>query len=192
MWQTLWSASGNPVLLINEGKYEENKDEDRRQERIILALFDTEYSNIVRRNDFAFMFHNIFQTFMPQTVIDGNTFDVGQSITVNAQGNKLTMVYESESSEIFNLPSSIKLVKPGVYRFEPESLFLGKDWGFDEIYVKVPAAESNIFANGIALKAVYRDKESDDQSYQDLMIYFAAAMLALLFTEWFLQSHESI
>lgn len=181
IWKTLWSAAGNPVLLIN----------DADDAKVILMLFDTEYSNLVYVIEYAFLFGNIFETFMPPTV-RGNVFEVGQDVTLNARGNKLTMVYGSDSSEITELPSLMRFDKPGIYRLEPESYFPDKQLGYDEIFVKAPAAESNIFASGMALKAIYIDKDESDQAYQDLMVYFAAAMLALLFTEWFLQSQEAM
>ena len=181
VYKPLWSAESNPVLLINDGE----------GEKVIVSLFDIEWSNFGLRNDFSFFIYNIFETFLPATV-RGNAFEVGQEITVNARGNSLKISRNSGSEEktVTDFPSSIRLDAPDTYRFSQVNYF-GDNEPDDYIYVKVPAAESNISATGISLKALYREKV-DETAYQDLLVYLAAAMLALLFTEWFLQTQESL
>ena len=181
VYKTLWSVDGNPVLLLNDGE----------KEKVVMALFDTEFSNIILRNDFSYLFYNIIETFIPSTV-RGNIFEVGQAITVNARSTSVTVTRGAGMEErvITRLPSSITLDLPDVYRFSQETYF-GKSLN-EFIYVKVPTAESNIFATGVSLKAIYLDTSEETKPYKDLLVFFAAAMLALLFTEWFLQTYDAI
>ena len=179
-YKTLWSVDGNPVLLVNDGE----------KEKVVMALFDTEFSNIVLRNDFMYLFYNIVETFIPSTV-RGSVFEVGEQISVNARSTSLTVSSNSGMSEkvVTQLPSTITLDRPDVYRFS-QTTYFGKVLN-EFIYVKVPTAESNIFATGTSLKSIYLDTSSETRMYQDLLVYFAAAMLALLFTEWFLQTYDA-
>ena len=179
-YKTLWSVDGMPVLLLNDGA----------NEKVLVALFDTEYSNIILRNDFPYLFYNIIETFIPST-IRGNSFEVGQELSVNARSNLLTVSRGSgmDVKEITQFPSSITLDRPDVYRFTQETYF-GQTIN-EFIYVKIPSAESNIFATGDSLKAIYLDTSEEKQPYQDLLVFFAAAMLALLFAEWFLQTYDA-
>ena len=55
--------------------------------------------------------------------------------------------------------------------------------------MKIPAAQSNIKRNEDSLANLYivpKEQVIDE----DLLIYFAAALVALLFLEWLLQSRE--
>lgn len=180
IYTPLWSADDNPVLLINDGD----------NEKVIVSLFDLEWSNFGLRKDFPYLIYNIFKTFMPATVI-GHVFEVGQEIEVNARGSSLTVSRNSGSDErtITDFPSKITLDKPDTYEFLQQSYF-GKNLS-DVIFVKIPSAESNIAAVGLSLKTLYLEDVSKN-NYNDLLVYLAAAMLALLFTEWFLQTQESL
>ena len=61
----------------------------------------------------------------------------------------------------------------------------------ENIYVKIPAAESNIFNVQETLGEPYVE-EVQIEMYNDLLLYLAAALVALLFIEWWLQSRENM
>lgn len=180
LYSVLWSADSAPILLLRE---EENT-------KIIVSLFDIEYSNFVLRSDFFYFFDNIFDYFIPSTVV-GNTFEVGENITVNARGNTLTVTNNSDYEErvITQLPSSVSLNKPGTYKFS-QSEYMGRVLPDEYVFVKIPTAESNVFATGKDMKELYREKYDEDK-YDDLLVYIAAIMLFLMFAEWFLQAHDN-
>lgn len=181
IYTSLWSVDANPVLLINDGELE----------KVIVFLFDIEWSNVPLRNDFPFFLYNIFETFLPATVV-GNSFEVGQQIKVNSRGYSLKVSRNAGNDEtiVTALPSHITLDKPDTYRFSQQNYF-GAQLPDTYIFVKIPAAESNVAANGIALKTIYNENVKE-KAYYDLLVFWAAAMLALLFAEWFLQSQESL
>lgn len=178
LYSVLWSIDSSPVLLIRE---EENT-------KIIVSLFDIEYSNIVLTSDFFYFFDNIFDYFIPSVVV-GNTFEVGQNITLNARANTLTMTNNSNSQEINQFPSVVSLRTPGTYKLS-QSEYMGRILPDEYIFVKVPTSESNVFAVGSDMKELYREKYDEDK-YDDLLVYIAAIMLFLMFAEWFLQAHDN-
>ena len=57
------------------------------------------------------------------------------------------------------------------------------------IYVKMPSDQSNIFRTVDALEGVAA-KAPDREEDKDLVVYVAAALIALMFIEWWLQSRE--
>jgi hypothetical protein len=61
----------------------------------------------------------------------------------------------------------------------------------ESIYVKMPAQESDVWAKGEALDNPYTDLTKEDY-FKDLLLYVAAALVALLFIEWWLKGQESM
>ncbi len=179
VYRPLWSMEGNPVLLL----------QDDEKTKLIVSLYDIEYSNIALRQDFIYFLNNIFECYLAP-VVRGYSFEVGENITVNARGNSLTVSNASGSDErvITSLPSAIRLDRPDTYRFSQINWF-GSALADTYIFVKIPSSESNISATGITLKAIYRE-QVDEETYDDLLVYLAAAMLALVFIEWFLQTQD--
>ena len=60
-----------------------------------------------------------------------------------------------------------------------------------KIYVKIPAAESNIAAREDTVYDPFTGSIQYDY-FKDLLIYFAAALVALLFIEWILQLRDNM
>ena len=85
-------------------------------------------------------------------------------------------------------PTSIQVKLPVTYSFE-QTIYSGAKIK-EYIHVHIPVAESNISEKGETLLAPER-MHDDIEYFNDLMFYFAAAMVALLFAEWWLQSREN-
>ena len=82
----------------------------------------------------------------------------------------------------------MKLSLPGSYRLS-QTTRAGKAVS-TTVYVRVPRAESDIFAEeGVITGPYYEVDESD--YYQDLLLYLAGALVFLLLLEWYLQHKES-
>ena len=60
-----------------------------------------------------------------------------------------------------------------------------------QIYVKTPAAESNISAVEETVYDPFGKTEKYD-FFKDLLVYVAAALVALLFIEWILQLKDNM
>jgi hypothetical protein len=57
--------------------------------------------------------------------------------------------------------------------------------------VRIPKEESNIWAVEDALENPYKTVD-DTNYYNDLLVYLAGALVAILFLEWWLQSRASV
>ena len=77
---------------------------------------------------------------------------------------------------------------PGTYVVEQETFF-GVQLR-NNVFVQVPVEESNIFAVEDMLDNPYVEMVEKDY-YNDLLLYVAAALVALLFIEWWLKSRQS-
>ena len=56
----------------------------------------------------------------------------------------------------------------------------------DSFFVKIASSELNIFSIQESLADPYQTRNEKD-FYRDLLLYFAAALVAILFIEWILQ-----
>jgi hypothetical protein len=61
----------------------------------------------------------------------------------------------------------------------------------EQIYVAIPAVESNIFRVEDSLGAPVVEAEEAKEDYK-LAVYFAAVLVGLLFIEWLLQAKTQI
>ncbi len=178
-YQVLMSANGFPMLLAR----------DTGDKKTLIMPFSVHNSNITMLPEWMMLMYNIFDYFLPATVV-GNTFDVNEKIEVNGRGKQVIYSDTSDFDEniIETFPTTLTLDKPGTYTFDVTTYF-GKKAPTQYVFVRTPAVTSNIFreldaiadpyADGIALRHV-----------DDLLVYFAAALVALLFLEWWLQSRE--
>ena len=87
------------------------------------------------------------------------------------------------------LPTEIVVSQPGTYTMT--QYLMSGDPSIEYIYVKIPSIESNINHTEETLVNPYFF-EVTEESYIDLLFYFALAVVALLFIEWWLKSREQI
>ncbi len=179
-YEVLLSCDTSPVLLAkNDGN-----------SKVLVFPFSVHFSNIsMRFVDFCALFYNLFEQWIPYTV-EGNAFSVNEDVTLNARGPQLAVsnTYTGESQTIFNeFPATLRLDVPGTY-----SLVQTTDFGKEieqRIYAKIPAEESNIFAQADSFRNPYL-VESYGNEYKELVRYIAIAFVVLLFCEWLLHSRE--
>ena len=179
-YDTLLTCNGEPVLLLK----------DEKEAKVIVSLFSVHHSNTPIKYAFPTLMYNLFEYFLPVTV-KGNAFEVNESVSLNARGENLVVSgYDGqEQLEFDTFPATLKVSIPGTYILTQVTDF-GKKLS-EKIYVRVPRAESNIWNSADSLSEPNR-KETDEDSYKNLIVYFAGALVALLFIEWLLQSRESM
>ena len=97
------------------------------------------------------------------------------------------MVGNGVDTTITEFPSNLLLVKPGVYTVS-QTPISGVDV-IENFYVKIPASESNINTQKDELAKPYF-YTAPAESNTDLILYFAIALVALLFAEWWLHTRE--
>ncbi len=180
------SYAGDPVLIVkNESKC-----------KIAVCTFNLNFSNVGVRKEFPTIMYNIFEYFIPST-LTGHMFEIGDTLTLNARGEDLTVNGPGADNINFEtLPAQFRVEQPGTYTLTQETMkqkpnVQGVEYviAVSNFFVKVPSFESNITKEVDALPLLHANNEEkyDDK---DLLTYFAAAMVALLFVEWLLQSRE--
>lgn len=169
----------NPALLINEDG----------NAKIVVMPFSVHFSNFAIRHSFSVFVSNMFDYFLPSTVSD-YVFDVYDDISVNCRGSELNVSYNGEVIKTFDkFPAVLTPEIIGTYVLTQET-FGGKKIE-DTIFVRIPSSECNIRKVEDSLKNPFIVHSYDDY-YNDLLLYFAIALVSLLCIEWLLQMRENV
>ncbi len=176
-FQTLLACDGYPTLMLK----------DEGNSKIVVAAFSIHISSISMGWEYTFLLRNMIDYFFPATV-NGTAFEVGETLTLNARGEELNVSGGNVDETFVEFPSKLQLAVPGTYTLSQTTAF-GKTVD-EQIFVKVPTEESNICAMGERLPDPYSARDDKDY-FSDLLLWFAVALVALLFAEWFLHSREN-
>ena len=173
-------CNGEPVLFVKESD----------GQKIILMNFSVNYSMISMYVEFPILMYNIIEYFMPSTLSGVNTYDINQTITLNARSDELTVssVDGSYNEKFTEFPQQITLSTPGTYTVS--QLPISGVPQVEQFYVKIPASESNICKVEDELYALIIPPKKAMDDF-DLLLYFAAALVALVFFERLLQAQDS-
>ncbi len=181
-YDVLMTCNNAPMLLVRNDK----------EIKTAVMCFSIHDSNLALQPiEWVSLWYNMFDYFLPSTVV-GNTFNVNENVTINGRGPKATLsseqgVFEPVEFTDEDLPVVRSFDMPGTYTFDVTTYF-GKR-AQQKIYVRTPAEESNINAEDEALADPFAEQEATDR-IDDLLVWFAAALVALLFAEWALHSRE--
>lgn len=175
-----YGAGNYPVLAVSDGQ----------TSKTVVMGFSLHYSNLAVLKDFVILMINTFEYFFPATV-SGDSFEVNETITLNARGETLSVAsVDGLNPQTFDsFPAKLTLDIPGTYKLT-QTTFTGKAV-YENIYVKIPAVESNIWATSETLTNLY-EKTEEPIFYEEWLRYVAAALVAILFIEWWLQSREGM
>ncbi len=176
-YDTLMSCGGWSTVLVK----------NTAAEKVAVVGFSTQWSNISITSDLPILYLNLLNYFMPATV-EKNAYDVNETISVNARSLEL-VVNDPNGVEmrVEAFPSEITLSLPGTYSMT-QTPMSGLETT-ENIYVKSPASESNITCKLDSLVNPYIELDQEEDDF-DPIFYFALAIVALLFAEWWLQSRE--
>lgn len=175
-FETLMYCGGDPVFLLK----------NEVDSKIGVLSFSLNNSTFAVDNAFPITMFNLFNYFMPQT-FDGYVFDVNEVVELKARGALLTVSGPGFQEEFEEFPSTLSLSKPGIYTAS-QTLISTKE-KVENFFVKIPSLQSNIKRTVDNLPRIHIERESE-RSDTDLLIYFAAVLVTLLFVEWLLQSRE--
>lgn len=175
-YEELMYLAGDPILLV--------KDDEKS--KVVVFSLDVHNSNLVMLPYFPILMLNTFNYFLPVTLTQ-YTYSVGDTVEVNARGSVLNVTGPETEIEFSNFPASFTVINPGSYTLTQETL--SGEYVTENFYVRISNYESNITKQVDALPALPVEKKTEIED-QDLLVYFAAALVALLFIEWWLQSHE--
>lgn len=182
-YDVLMTCGTEPMLLVK------NQDDAALGEcpKMVVMPFSFHYSNLSILMDWPVLMMNVFEYFFP-VMVDGYSFEVDEFVSIRARGQKVEVSSAYFEGELTEFPTMLQLTLPGTYTLS-QVTFAGEEV-VENIYVKVPNTESNIFAAGGSIVNPYHEQDLSD-FYRDLVVFIAAALVALLFAEWWLQSREN-
>lgn len=181
VYDVLLYCSTYPMLLVrNDGA-----------NKIAVMPFSVHYSNIVETEDWFFLLYNLINYYLPGTV-DTNAVEVNGTVNVNSRGPRITLEGEALDEDILmtEFPATLTFKIPGTYTLKQTSYFPNETLPNVQIFVKIPASESNIWRQEDGLSEPYIETAAEN-TYEDLLIWLAAALVALLFAEFWLQSRAN-
>jgi hypothetical protein len=180
------SADGYVPLMYCQGKAVVMAKNEPDQ-KIVAMSFSLNYSNFSMLLDFPLFMYNILEHYIPST-IEEYVFEVNDEISLNSRSEYLMITDpNNKETELRTFPDTMLLKTPGLYKIS-QTPISGEEVS-EYFYVKLPASESNITASEDALSnPFFVEREEIDN--QDLLLYFALALVALLLAEWWLQSRE--
>lgn len=176
-YETLLYYAQEPIMMV--------KNEARS--KVFVCLVDLNYSDFGIRKEFPVLMYNLFSYFFPST-IDAYSYEIGDTVTVNARGEGLSISAPNEQPFYFEeLPTEYKVNRPGTYTLMQSGM--DNKTIVENFFVKVPNFESNVTKEVDSLPMVHVTTKHE-YADTDLLTYFAAALVALMFAEWLLQSRE--
>jgi hypothetical protein len=181
---TNYSADYVPILYCQE--YPVVLASDGAGANVIVMAFSLNFSNLPLVKEFPALMLNILDHYIPNTVED-YLYEVNDTVPLNARGEKLEVEGPETDLVLEEFPHSLYVTQPGVYTLS-QNVVSGK-YVVESIYVKIPAKESNIRLVEDELKNPYVEDVVEIQD-EDLLFYFALALITLLFCEWLLQLKE--
>ena len=187
----LMTCSGQTVAAIK----------NKIGERVFVLSFGSSHSNLGICPDFALLFANVVNYFVPAT-IERDIYEIGDAVALNCRGESVSVYYgskpatdtpdESAFVSVTEFPTELNVYKVG--RYDVETIFdeeSGKASSVQTIFVRMPSSESNINQVHDSLDDPYHGGEFED-FYKDLCVYVAAALVAFIFFEWLLHIREGI
>lgn len=177
------------ILLTHENGDSALLVKNTADEKIAVLAVDLNYSNLPVRIDMPRLFGNLFNYFIPSTT-GSHSYQVGDTVFLSTGSEKLTVTQPgvSEKTEFTEFPAEFKVIRPGQYTIEYSTM--REELVREYFYVSIANSESNITKEVDALPVlnVTRQEEKEDM---DLLIYLAAALVAIQFIEWWLQSRSN-
>ena len=167
-----------PLIMLKE----------EMDQKILMMPFSLHYSNLAMQPDFPLLMKNLVDYFFPVT-LTGHIYEANDTISLNARADVLNISGPELEVSMDQFPANLALTLPGTYTLMQTPM--SGEMVVENIFVKIPASESNINLVEGALTNPYFFEETDSIDI-DLLFYFALAVVTLLFLEWWLKSREQI
>ncbi len=156
-------------------------------QKIAVISFSLNYSNFSMLLDFPLFMYNLFEYYSPSTLTD-HLYEVNEEISLNSRSEMLTVKDETGNEIVLEeFPTTIAFKTPGCYTVS-QTPISGVETT-EKFFIKMPEAECNIAEQVDSLANPYFAVREEQADF-DLLLYFALALVALLFVEWWLQSRE--
>jgi len=177
-YQTLMYYQGTPVFIVK----------DTQDIKIAALSINIHKSTLNLSYYFPILMYNFFDYFLPAT-FESNVYKVYDTVDLRARGGEVTVTDRSNNTITFQeFPAQYEVTAPGTYTVK-QKLLSGTELE-EKFYVRIDASQSNIKKRDI-LSGIHMERTTG-KTYDDLLVYFAAAIVALLFLEYLLQSRGGI
>ena len=176
VYQEVMSIDDVPIMLVK----------NETDSKIVVLSFSINYSTLSLWENLVVLLMNMVDYYVPLTM-DSHVADVNTDVTLNKKGDMLSIVGPGVEETIYDLPTVRRFERPGTYRFS--QMLMNGEMKEDYLYVRIARIESNIFREVDTLTDVVALNQ-EESNVRDLWLYFAIALVALLFAEWWLQSKE--
>lgn len=173
-YEELAYYKSQPVILA--------KNEDNA--KIVIWAFDLNKSSLPLNPDFSFLIYNMFNYYIPST-LTSNTFEIGDTVELASRGTNLKVEGNGLEYNMVGKTGSVTVTRPGAYTVT-QTPMSGDELLIENFYVRIPVDESNLTRQVDSLPLADVDVEVRVE-FEDLMIYFAIALVSLMFIEWLLQ-----
>lgn len=178
-YQELAYYNSEPMILVK----------NEVDAKVMVWAFDLNYSNLCLLPDFTFMMYNMFNYFIPSTM-ESNSFEIGEVVNLRARGTELTVGGNGLEQITFqDNKGQIVVTKPGTYTVTQKPM-QGDQYIIENFFVNIPKLESNITKEVDALPVINVDRNVEI-AFEDLLFYFAIALVAFMFAEWYLQTRKN-
>ena len=171
-YEELMLYSGRPVMLLR----------DTPESRVVVWAFDLNYSNLIALPDFSVLIYNMFNYFIFET-FTGSTFEVGETVKLRGRGDGLLVTGADGEVRIEGGEGEITPARPGTYTVTQTA---GGEIAEESFFVRIPTEESSISRTVEVLPFTAAESEGA-LGYEDLILYFAIALVSLMFADWILE-----
>ena len=169
-------CNNDPVLLIR----------NMPTQKIALMPFSVHFSTAAI-TDLVIIIYNMFNYYLPSTATQ-NVFTVNQEISLNSRGTKMQVKGPGNMDLVFmEFPAKVKFTVPGTYAVE--QLLISGYTTVENIFVHIGRDHSNVLLEVDELDAPIIQENSEIID-KDLIIWFAIALVVLLFVEWVLHTRD--
>lgn len=177
-YTTLMYCAGKPIVLAK----------NEPGERVVVMSFSLNLSSVAVLLEFPLLIKNVFNYYFPAT-IEQYSFAVNDRATVNARGNELVVTRPHiEKTEVYKeFPITLDLETYGTYSLK-QTTYAGLEQE-ENFFVHIDASESDFVTVREKLPDIFVEETRKSEDF-DLLLYFAIALVALLFAEWLLQIRE--
>lgn len=187
-----------PLMTVKDrkGTYPTLLVKDDVDAKIVVMPFSLHFSNLAVLPEFPLLLKNMVNHFFPTTVNEF-VYDTGDTIELDAMASSLDVSGAEVTDAVSKLPVETLVELPGkiiVNKHGTVTLtqyLISGEPQIESVYVKIPSSESNILLEEEKLVNPYFYSDSDSMDI-DLLFYFALAMVAFLFLEWWLKSREQV
>jgi hypothetical protein len=130
----------------------------------------------------------MFSYFIPAT-LDSNSYEIGDVVEITARGDSLTLSGVGLDMAFENGRGEVIINTPGTYTVS--QLLSGKtEPEIEQFFVEISDFESNITKKIDALPLADVDVP-ERVEFVDIILYFAIALVSVMFIEWWLYTRKN-